>query len=116
MTKTAYIRNSVLWAKSSLPEAESLNIMVGSMATGRKAREQQLRAYILIQKQKAESQQGTAWTFETSKYTTRDTSPPNTATLLNYSQIAPPTVDQTFQYMSLQSQFSFKPHSPQMSK
>lgn len=41
---------------------------------------------------------------------------PNTATLLNYSQTAPPTVDQTFQYMSLQSQFSFKPHSPQMSK
>lgn len=37
MTKAAYIRNSLLWASSSLPEGESLNIMVASVATGRKA-------------------------------------------------------------------------------
>lgn len=31
MTKAAYIRNSLLWANSSLPGGESLNIMVAGM-------------------------------------------------------------------------------------
>lgn len=83
MTKAAYIRNCLVWAHCSLPEGGSLNIMEASMmATERRAWHGSSSLHIDPEAGSRESQQGTTWTFETSKYTTRDMSPPTQPHLL----------------------------------